>query len=134
MKKVVILAAFTAILCSGCSDKCNGGVSWCKNDNERIWCNEELSEDWKTQDCDSMFDDPAEGTACATFNGISKCVRKCVLGQQPAVCDNSDNLVSCRKNTYTDGSEGGVIWYEHCHHGCTVDNNGFASCKENPSD
>ena len=132
MKKVVFLAAFTAILFSGCSDKCNGGESWCKNDHERMYCNEELSDDWRTQDCDSMFEDPGEGTACATFNGTSKCARICVFGQ-PATCDDAYTLVSCLKKTYKDGSESGVLWYEHCMNGCAVDNNGIASCQENPS-
>ena len=133
MKRIAVLTVFAAVLYSGCSDNCKNAEGYCKNDHEYNVCMDEIDNNWDTRSCDSMFENTTEGTACATFDGRSDCVRKCVLGQYPATCSEKFTLTSCRKKIYKDGSEGGVIWDDYCQYGCS-DTDGIAKCNEKPSE
>ena len=130
MKKIAVMSVLAAILYSGCSDNCNGGERWCKNDNVYKYCNEEIDSDWREMDCNENMDYPEGGAVCFDRNsdGKAQCVRKCEVGTQPR-CEGDYHLTSCIEKKYKDGSVGGVLFWEYCPYGCSV-TDGVVQCKE----
>ncbi|MBQ9394272.1 MAG: hypothetical protein IJU23_01995 [Proteobacteria bacterium] len=128
MKKFLCLAVFAAV-CSGCSDYCAEGNTYCKSDSVYEWCDEQGSGNWVERTCDSKFEDPGpSGTVCVTkSDGYGSCYRKCNLGE-PARCDGDNYLVLCLENKYKNGDVGGYQSYEFCTHGCSVIS-GVAQCE-----